>query len=92
MSFVAAGSPAALGEVGDVRERRVEVVLAEVVRPERATEQGEVAVEVVVLLEDLALAPLRRLVVAATTGPPWMKILMWSGSRPASAVRRLMSA
>ena len=57
------GGPATtLGEVGDVRERCVEVVLAEVVRPERAAEQSEVPVEVVVLLEDLTVPPLRRLV------------------------------
>ncbi len=57
-----AGAPALLGQMSHVRERRVGVVLAEVVRAEAASEQREVAREVVVLLGGLAFASARAVV------------------------------
>ena len=50
---VGAATAAALGEVGQVGERRVEVVLPEVVGTEGTAEEAELAVEVVVFLVDL---------------------------------------
>jgi hypothetical protein len=44
----APGTAALLGQVPDIRERRVQVMLAEVVRAEGAAKEAKLAVEVVV--------------------------------------------
>ena len=68
----AAGAAALLGQVRDVGERRVQVVLAEVVRAEGTAEEAELAVEVVVGLVDVARQP-GRLLVGARPRPGWRR-------------------
>src|SRR5579863_9640199 len=57
-----AATAASLGEVGEVRERRVEVVLPEVVGAEGAAQEAQLAFEVVVFLVDFPGAGLGGLV------------------------------